>query len=141
MLLDAKRNWLPAHNVKQPKECRRIVAALPEWLAKHSYIVTGTRVAGELEYVGDLQDRPNEIIHAAQWMGRHAKQAARHVIDHGRKMTSATGKAARAVGSGVKSATAALGKRAMAAKREVLFDLLEDPALVIGNEFVLTGWD
>jgi hypothetical protein len=115
-LVDARKVRLPADHVKKPKMCRNIIRAMPLWMRKHSYIVVGTQVVGNIERV-DQTEEPNELLAAAKWAGRKLTRAHRKAVR--------AGKGAVRTASGLNRLTTAI---------------LRDPALVIGD-YVLTGWE
>lgn len=110
-VVDAKRHRLPARSVRKPKRCREIIAAMPAFMCKHSYIVTGTQILSDEEQL-EATERPNELVQI------------------GRSAAGLIGRSAAAV--------ARASHEAYERVRNI--DIVRDPALVIGK-FVLVGWN
>ena len=114
-LIDARKARLPAYRVKQPARCKVLIRAMPVWMQKHAYIVTGTQIAANLDQV-DEREEPNELVETARWLTRSVRSGAQAVRDSGRQIGRRVNRLASSI------------------------EILKDPALVIGD-YVLTGWE
>jgi hypothetical protein len=116
-LIKARKHRWPANDVRKPKRCEELIKNLPPWLAEHSYIVTGTVIRPTISQVAERVEA-NEVIRAARWLGDRMKVAT------------------RAVSQGARSVAKTIEEGA----RRQFSEIRMDPALVVGNEFVLCGW-
>lgn len=74
-LINARKHSLPALSVKKPKQCQKIIEAMPVWMKTHAYIVTGDLINAETKQVSEsVVD--NEIVRAAKRMGRGIRKVA-----------------------------------------------------------------
>ena len=115
-LINARRVRLPANSVRKPQRCSEIIRAMPLWMQRHSYIVVGTQIAANIEQVAEA-DEPNELVLAAQWLGRKIEQSRERAARAAAKVASATSRFMKTT-----------------------LWIVHDPGLVIAD-YVLFGWE
>jgi hypothetical protein len=145
-LVNAKKHRLPASHLAMPQEAKQVIEAMPPWMTKFGYVVTGDRIRQMADIVAKESERTglgtfvDEVTGAgkaaAKGMAESAKAVANsaQAVAHGiseNAVPIAVG--AGAIGLGV------LGYLALAGKL-IATAVVADPALVLG-EYVFVGWD